>query len=251
MDYCEIGDNRILDILNSAKDALGDYSLKFCVTQTMSRVIAYYPEKAKDISAVYGLDSVMPAIRISNSQTGQSALRVEVLWAREEGGSLFHVLEEVARDHRGARMRGFSDTLAEKWLGKVKDVLFDVYTKLPERLCELMELNFIDGTEGEDEARTIMGDVLNNVFAATGLEHRLLLCDTVAKKIKEQFLDEIDFSTPYSAYEFVESLMSLPERVDGITDAKLELMRKALKKVVYYPFETLINEIKAEVILTA
>lgn len=133
--YRYIPQSTLLEIADYFKDEMGGFeSIHWEVSHNVSQIWLEFPKQAEDIAEVYKLPhSMVPGVLLETSDTGDCALKVIPTWKRAGGRSYLRA-GEYKREHKG------SSDLADI-TEKVKSTVFSVYTKLPERLCDLLSID--------------------------------------------------------------------------------------------------------------
>lgn len=239
------------EIIDKIIDGTEDFGETECVYWNINHQIAEiyieFPEKAEELSAVYGLkDVLIPGLYLSKSDVGDCSITARGTWRYSYGISTG---QNFQRRHVGT-------VNSEDILTAVEEKIFSEYTKLPERMCELLTINItdpsLDLTKKRDQAanyKTIK-DCFKSVFK------EIKLVQTIGKRnemeLFESVCDEIDPSTAYTAYDIAITLLGLPERVSGVSGWREVGFAEAIGKAPYVNFEKLAKEEEEEkLILTA
>lgn len=205
--YGAIDQNIIFDILDRFPAEMGTpVCKKWNFTHFRTNVYVEFPEKAKELCALYKLPNAwIPGVMISTSDVGQNSLRVTGTWRH---GDSITAHKTVSRKHVGA-------IVPEKLIKEVDSEIFSEYNKLPERLLELLSVS----VEFEDIPKTI-----KRIFK------EIKITDTLGKKraksLREALINEFSPLMEYSAYDIVTNIMSIPERVSMKEGYVLERLRK-------------------------
>lgn len=202
-----------------------------------------FPEKAEEFQTTYGLPKpIIPGILLETSDTGDCALRVIGTWRTSK--SVSHH-SEVSKRHSGGQS-------VESLLEEVNNEIFAEYTKMPEALCELMAQNITDPawdlTSHKDQAKNkkMIERVLKNAFKKLGIVGAIGKHSEVA--LYQQLCYEFDPAIAYTAYDIATSIMTMPERVEGLHKLFKDKLAKAVGKAPYIKYET--NQPSDDVILT-
>lgn len=208
------------DICNRRTEVFGQGELvQWSINHETTTAVIEFPEQAEAIRKTYGISGLTPAIRIITGDTGKASLTFQAIWKR---GASYTVQDELTLRHQGKKVskEGIEERVDEK--------LFPVFSKLPERLVELMD---IDITDGSVPAARFAAE---NRAAVTGfikmVSKKVRLVDAISKKnemrVRELIEEELDYSEHYTAYDIIMIFMDLPERLGGLSPA----YRKALEK---------------------
>lgn len=201
----------------------------------IGEIFVEFPEKAAEISAIYDLeDELVPGLYIAKSDVGECSITIRATW---RVGSSIIILDELKRKHSGK-------IDVEKIMEDVDKIVFSKYTKLPEKLCELMTVNITDPTwkktlstsKFESANKKAVNAAIKSVFKQIGL------VDATTKKIEKQLYealcDEIDPSITYTAYDIAMMIMQLPERrIVGLSKAYIDPLAKACGKAPYVKYD--------------
>ena len=186
----------------------------------LAEIFYQFPDKATDFSNVYSLpDVVTPGVRISFSDAAQGSFSVIGTMSLKHS-TIYLKNASFARKH----------TKNAEEQGIIKDVdakVFREYTKVPDRLMELMA---IDVKSPLLEIEHIVKDILN-------------VKGTISQKAERQLLEEMTaFVNPtlsYTAYdiavEFIEAGSNLEKT--GMSPVSISKIREMIPKVLDYSFK--------------
>ena len=225
--YCHIRQTILFNMIAELKNQLGEFECDgWYIDHNITKIRLSFPQKAKDISDVYNLpDALIPGVVLETSDTGDCSLRVAAVWKKPHGGySTFGVFE---REHRGK----FDESVA---IEAMNDKLIPMYTKLPERLCELLE---IDITEP--------GAAIEAALKMCGAEKSL------GKKRYSSLMDALTAEIPKGAkmtgYDLVMLFMDLPCRTE---EARCkEFFQNAAGRLPYLDFDKIASA-SSKIVLT-
>ena len=185
------------------------------VTQFLTDITIEFPSVADDISKTYELkDEFVPGVRLTTSDTGASSIRA--VGTLRHGKSRIYV-DEFTRKHSG-----------EIDLGKLHEdvdkTIFQNYTKLPARLCDLMSIDINDPA-----------DCMERVLEQMGLED--CIGKRIAEKLVEELLLEINPAIKYTAYDIAVSIMDLPGRYyEDVATSTVEKLAGFVHKAAFADF---------------
>lgn len=213
--------------------AMGETSCRrWELTHFTTSIFVEFPEKAEEFQALYDLpEKVIPGIVMETSDTGDSAVRIKGTWRVKNSLS---VHGEVSKKHAG-------EITTQKLLDEASKEIFSEYTKLPAALCDLMASNISDPdwkletARGQSRNRNAIERVLKHAFK------KLKIVEAIGKKaeaaIARQMLLEFDYSMPCTAYDIAMSIMTMPERIEGLSARAQEKLEKAVSKAPYVDYE--------------
>lgn len=192
--YRQIDQRLLLDIIDQLEMDLGTCECRrWTMNHYLTQIWLSFPEKAKDVSDVYGLpDAFTPGVLLETSDTGDSSVRVIAFWERTRDS--FARLGGYEREHRG----NISEV---DILANMKKRVMPKYTELPMRLCELLRIDIPD-----PEA------ALERIFKMVGMKQAF------GKKRTENLLDImtglVASSASMTAYEMAMMFLDLPTRFE-------------------------------------
>lgn len=214
--YSHIRQTFLLDIFAELEKAFGRGECEFwSIDHNITRIWLSFPEKAEDISKVYGLpDTLVPGVLMETSDTGDCALRVVAAWKKKRSGSR-STIGVFEREHRGI----FSESQA---MERVKNELAATYTKLPERLCELLTIDLPEPDAAIEETFRLIGAVKGVGKKQT----RIIL---------EAILSKIPAGETMTGYDLAMLFMDIPTRF-AKNDRIKEFFEKAAGRVPFLDF---------------
>lgn len=188
-----------------------------------------FPEKAADFAKVYNLpNDVVPGIRMSLSDTGDGSMLVE--GTIRIGRSLTYIPKAQAfRKHtKKASKDGFIE--------KVEKCVFVEYTKVPERLIDLL------GIPVQNPATTIE-DVLDEISGknrARGDEKDkcYLISKKFDKALRENLAAQVNPSISYTAYDVATMILEAGSDLEtpDMSKESLSKIRGILLEAVWYKY---------------
>lgn len=224
-EYAPIKQESIIQILEGCS-SLGSISCsKWYIDNFFTEIVVNFPDVADDISKTYDLPhKLTPGIRVTTSDTGDCSLRVEGIWL-SASNSVAMAEKEVSRKHIGKV--NLEDVFKE-----IEESIFAEYTKLPEKLCDLLLINIGD----TDPANRVVayGEAIKAVISHCQIVKAIgKKRETVLKKL---LLEEYDGSYPITAYDVVQKFYSLPKRLTGLPKSTLANLEKGVGKAAYTNF---------------
>ena len=205
--YLPMGDEYILETLEAVQTSIGPMEVgRWEISQNLTEIFVTFPEKAKEIADTYHLTDYIPGLKFDNSQTGYHCFSAQMVWMRPDGRWIG--AKEVAANHRGAKVR------LEPFFTKIKDEVFKDYTRLPEVLCNLMDVVVAKAGDRVAASKYIV-KLLNAVKAkkVIGVGH--------FGELREAILAELDFSEDVTAYDIVTRIFDAPERIGGLVESQV------------------------------
>ena len=203
------------------------------ITQTRTRIELEFPEKAKELQATYKLkDTLVPGLILEKSDVGECSVTIKGTWRL---GNHPMVEREIKKKHIG-------NIDIEQIVKQAKEEIFDKYTILPERLCELMLIDVSDpkarvyGSRKFAEInRDIIGKTLKYVFGQIDLVKAISKKNE--KKLYEAMCLEFDPSITYTAYDICMAIMNVVDRMPKVNDVYREKFEKAVGKAPYAEYK--------------
>jgi len=223
--YCPIPQGVVLDILDALQGTLGAmHCEQWYMDHSITQLWASFPDKAKDIAEVYLLpDVIEPGILIETSDTGDCALRISAAWRSKTSRAIIGTYQH---EHRGK-----FDAMAA--VEQAKDSILTAYTKLPERLCELLTIDVVDPQAAIDR---ILHTVTVDEAVSSSRKRRLenVLGAKRLTSLIDQVIEELP-GGPMTAYDITMLMMALPSRIEdpGIR----AIIERAAGNVAFLPHE--------------
>lgn len=237
--YTEVSQMEIFNLIDKiiSEEIFGKVRCsRWVVNHFITLIELEFPEKAKEICESYGLpNNFIPGIRITTSDTGNSSFRITGTWRIHNSLTLTN---EVAKRHSG-------EINISEIIDDVDKEIFADYVKIPEALCDLMMKNVtpsdIDLSLASDQKKN--KDIIKSTIKATFSE--LGLVKAIGKKteavIKKLMLDEIDASMSYTAYDIAMQILTLPERLEGLSKNTADALAKAIAKAPFCKYNPMSN----------
>lgn len=205
---------------------------KWLVNHYFTSIELEFPEKADEICKAYGLPNIfVPGIRITTSDTGNSSFRIVGTWRIKNSLALTN---EVAKRHSGA-------IDINEIIEDVEKEIFADYVKIPEALCDLMLKNItpedLDLSVNTDMRKN--QEIVENIIKSTLKE--LEVVKAIGKKnemtLRDLMLQEIDPSISYTAYDIAMQILTIPERIEGLSSSALNSLAKTIAKAPFCSYE--------------
>lgn len=214
--YCYMKQSTLKDIYEKlATTKLGTVKgVKWSVSHQLSCCYVEFPDAGKDFADAYGLpDEVVPGLFLSTSDTGFSSLTISGFW---RVGNHIVGNECLKRSHRGT-------VDLNQIVEDVEKEIFSTYTKVPEKLCELLTI------EVSNPVAT-----LKRVFTEVGI------ANAVGRKNKDKIQGELcaEFvSGKYTAYDIATKVFSIADRLGVKNPNQLEKLRAAGKRAIFLDYK--------------
>jgi len=219
--YTAIPQNKIRDVVEAAENELleGKES-EFCgltADNFVTRLYFEYPSIADEFRKVYKMTmNVTPGICVVTSDMGDSSLAVYGTIRLPGSKTPFHV-GKYSRIHRG-------NVDIEEFIEGVRDNIFTEYSKIPERIMELLTIDVSDVSE-----------TLKAVMEKSGL------AKVIGKKYSDQFVEaaaqEFIPGKPYSAFDIANFIAKVPERIIGMADSARVAFARSAKDAFFVNYE--------------
>lgn len=180
----------------------------YYVDNRMSRIYLSFPEKANEISRLYGLkNKLIPGVYLATSDTADCSITARALFLND--GATFSI-GEIARKHEG-------DITSDSLLEDIERVVFPQFTIIPNKLISLSLIEV-------DKPK----EVLKSVFREAGLVS--MIGKNREVMVYNELCDEFDLSLNYTAYDLAMICLTLPKRITELsTDSKNKLERGIIK----------------------
>ena len=206
-------------ILSDFEKELGKASLSYySVSNAETEIYLEFPKKAKDFSKVYNLkDTLIPGLRINMSDIGESSFIING-YLRINNSITYIPGANYSRAHtKNAEL----DAIIEN-VGKA---IFTEYTKIPERLMELLSIDIKD-------AEQLIPKVLRycNIKKDFGAK--------IENAILENLIATVNPALNYTAYDI--ALMIVDSCTEFEENHKREFvskMRNCSSKAIFYRYE--------------
>lgn len=203
--------------LFGSKGKVGRYEIDHDITQ----IVVEYPDAAKEVAAAYGLKDMIPCVRMITSDTGKSSFVFQALWKKN---SSYSVCESIRVSHRGV------DANRESILPKINEKLFPAYTKLPERLVELMDIVIFPAKAPQDTKKE-MEELLRKIHKESKFVK--FLTKKTEIRVRELMVNDFDYSVPITAFDIASQYLDLPSRIHGLSSADLKNLEKVCGQIPY------------------
>lgn len=195
-----------------------------------------FPDKAKDIADEYKLPApYVPGLLLQTSDTGNCSMTVK--GTARIGNSLI-ILDEVRRKHSGAKGNADTDEVIKELLDDCETKIFSQFTKIPEKLIELMMLDIgpddLSSAENRQKNGETIEGIIRSVFRQLGVLK--ILGNKNTKTLINQLVSEFDEENHYTGYDIAFAIMSIPERVTGIAKSHVKNLQKCLAQTPFCEF---------------
>lgn len=249
LELCDIYSDLMAESKLGPMDCVG-----WAINHSRIRIAFSFEKYAEEISAVYGLKSVMvPCVELMTSDTGDCSFVVRGFWKTEDQNIVFD--RDYAKKHSGK----VDLPAIEK---AIRETIFDRYTELPERLMNLMA---IDITPPDIDITTNRGGGKNHKAVLNTFKYIFKQIDLVKVIGKQRVLaltDYIDYSMinddqHYSAYDIVMDVFSLPGSMktymeqEGMSEGLFKKFQEAVSRAPYLDFSKKPGEQHTDLFLTA
>lgn len=203
---------------------------QWSITNTLAEIYLEFPDYAEEISTVYEMkDALIPGIYLAKSDVGECSVTVRATW---RVNSSIIIQDEMKRKHVGHI--NVNDLLSD-----IEETIFDKYTLLPDKLCELMSIDITDPTwmttmpekQFVNINEKAVAAAIKEVFNGIGLVDAI--CKKNEKLIYEALTEEIDGKLCYTAYDIVMMVMQMSSRIVGLPEVYRDSLAKACGKAPY------------------
>lgn len=210
---------------------------EFHINHDFTSIVVEYPNAAKEIAETYGLENLVPCVRLSTSDTGRCSFVFESLWKR---GHSYVVCDSFSVKHTGKKANRDSilKTMSQK--------LFPTYTKLPERLVELMNWEVLPAGASKKEINSFLKKLHKEIKIVKRLSIQTEIC------IRELLSCEFDTSQVITAFDIALCYLGLPERINGLKSFDVNALEQLCGQVPYAKcLEEKVHGKEEEIYLTA
>lgn len=212
----------------SSTAGLGSVCCKdWFINNWISEIYLEFPDKAEDFAAVYGLpNQVVPGLYLATSDTGNCAITARETWTIKGVRSLGQTYKRI---HKG-------EIDPKDVIGEIEETIFAQYTRLPEKLCDLLQIEVNDPVAALKSAFSQL-----DIVKAVGKEAKTALL--------EAMIAEINPSIKYTAYDIALSIMEMPKRCAGISSSAMRKLESTASKAAFINYNGKV--IESDVYLTA
>lgn len=229
--YCPVPMQFLAEIAEKIcdDDKMGEPEVRYWYADHgMSEIVIAFPEKGKELKDAYGLkDAVIPGVLIRSSDTGKSCVEVKGV-AFIEGKTRYMTLEAAKRRHYGDIDEG-------KILDEANELILRNYRVLPELLAKLI------GVPVSDFDLSKAAGVRKNASRITNIVRKLMkgikLTNIIGKKkemaIRDLIITELNPEIPYTLYDIALAVMSLGDRINGVSSIMRDSIAAACTDVPY------------------
>jgi hypothetical protein len=212
------------DITGLFDESLGKHTcIIWNVDNRRSEIEYEFPDLAEEFAKLYNLpDKIIPGIRLCTSDVGESSIIAE---GTMNIGNRKLYTSSYKRRHAGK-------FTIEEVLSDIEKTVFMDYTKLPDRLAELMLIDIENPVDITERVLEIigLGDIIGNF---------------IAKKTAELMLSEIDPTLKCTAYDIALNVMSIPDRLivsdKKVADSTVLKAQHKLKAAAFVDYEKLLK----------
>lgn len=245
--YTYVPQSILMEIIDKfdIKKVLGRIACKrWEMTHACTRILLEFPDKAEELQKTYGLPkNLLPGMILEKSDVGECSITIKGTWRYGEYPIVEH---EIKKKHSGK-------VDIPEIIEQAQKEIFDKYTVLPERLCELMKVDITDPTWkalGSRKFRELNKEVIANVIKHVFKQIELVKAITKKneKDLYERLYEEFDLDICYTAYDICLAIMSTPERLSGISPVYMDKLQKAVGKAPYVEYG---SSKTSKIILTA
>lgn len=220
----------IKDMIESFEKEMGECSiLYYNVDHFNTEVIVEFPEKAKDFVKVYSLpDQVVPGLRIHLSDTGESSFIID--GTIRVGRTVIYV---PGAEYSRAHTRNADFTEMREYVGKH---IFAEYTKIPDRLLELLQIPVVDPA-----------GCIRKVFESC--EFKKILGAAASTACLDALVASVNPGLSYTAYDIASMFLEEGQNMERFPNGKdpsadkrrcadsLSKLRNLFAKAVFYRYE--------------
>ena len=218
--YTRIPQVILTDIIGQIRHGLGiPVCHEWHINHDRSWAHVEFPEKAEDISKTYGLpDIIIPGLRIGTSDLAKSSVFAEGTWRFNAGVS---VSNRYSHKHDG-------EIDSETILKGIDNSIFIHYTKVPEALCALMEIEVTD-----------IPEVVESVFKQIGLyDKKLEIGKKRLTELQNAFCNQFNPGLQYTAYDIAKHMLALPKCISGAPGTMVKKLEQNAVRAVFADYKT-------------
>lgn len=201
-------------------------------SQDFTEALVEFPDAAEEIMDTYGLtEALVPGIRITTSDTGDSAVRIQSTY-RKEDSRTYVVKKEVKKNHMGKVTK-------ETILEDVKKEIYSEIHELPSRLAGLMA-----NTIGTPDVSTAEGQAANKEAVQRAIRtaaRKLHIGKAIGQKRAKELVDQLEVevvgSNIYTEYDIAMIYIGLGDRVAALPDNARKNLEKACAEAPYIKYQ--------------
>ena len=235
--YAYVPQSFLCDVINrvQSESKLGTVVCNdWNVSNQLAEIYLEFPDKAEEIATVYELnDDIVPGLYLAKSDVGECSITVRATYRINK--SALVITDEIKRKHSGK-------IDIDELLNDIDELTYSKYTKLPDKLCELLATDITNPAWEKLSAAKFLSinektvkKAIKNVFNQIGMV--AAIGKKNEKALYEQLCEELDYSLYFTAYDIIMSIMMLPDRVSGLTKTCKENLSKAVGKAPYVSLE--------------
>ena len=252
--YTPISVSEIEDVFNAIAEC--DMGAIKCVgwhvDHDFASIDIIFPEATKEFKELCGLrEDVQAGVRFITSGTGYSCFTAREIWS----------VNGVVSEHSVVKNKHIGEWDTADFIKRVKENIFDEYSALPERLCDLfncilVDSNIVKSAADLKKGETIISKCTRSLFKHIQIASAFKMKDDVdtasykkdyvqqlTDKITEIFSIEIQKAlaegneVEITAYDLALKIMELPSMVTGIPKSYMENFANLCGKAPYFPFK--------------
>ena len=222
--------NRLSDVSDMGKPVVK----RWYIDQNVAEIQVEFPDVADAFSAEYKLpEKVIPGLLLMSSDTGYCSITIKGTY-RMEDQKTHVVVDEYSHKHIG-------DINESMILDACEKQIFARISRLPNALVE--KLGKVIALGNSPDVADIVKSAYESGFRKLGLTK--VLGAKRKKAVLEALNLEIDPSVTYTEYDIAQTLMRLPDRIDGLSRELSSRLAKACGGAPFLDF----GKTKTEVVL--
>lgn len=210
----------IQKLLDAFESEMGQADvLKYHIDNFNTEIFVEFPQKANEFARIYSLpDRIVPGVRIQMSDVGDSSFIINGT-IKHGPSTVFVPGAEYSRAH--TKKADIDEILSE-----VSNRVFPEYTKVPERLLELITIKVADYEKAIQGAAKFCG-----IEKAIGKKHFMQMVDELCASCSG--------SQQYTAYDIAVKFIDVADDLlEGRSDPKtISMIRSACIKTLDYKFQ--------------
>lgn len=225
-------------VLNEGTLGIGECK-RWEITQNLTNISVEFPNAGDDMSKTYGLPTdIIPGVKLYSSDTGQSSvIAYSTYRVGDECREVF--IDSYSHKHMGA-------ITCDEIKKKVDETLLKQIRKLPEAMAE--KIGYVVGLQHPEADpklnRSLVEAAMKNGSKALGLVKAI--GQKRVAKLLEELNAEIDELAVYTEFDLAIKFMSLPSRVEGLSDIVMRDFQIACGKAPFvdYAKKTMSDPVK-------
>ena len=189
----------------------------------IAEICIVFPEKAEEIKTVYKLkDDILPGVLLRTSDTGECCVDIKSIAFVGKHSHRYVALETYKRKHSG-------EMDIEEVIENADHLLLRNIKKLPELLADLIGRYVYEGDTSDanwaSKNKAAVEKAIKKVFKYIRLVP--VLGKKREKSLKEQLFAEINPEVPYTEYDIAIMVMTISDRVEGLSQTKRDELANA------------------------